>query len=76
MYLAKLGYVVNDIATLMKIAAALVTTHGALSIFSELMSKCTELMGSWARLKELEDRVPELVDETDLLAFPQAIAAE
>lgn len=72
MYLAKLGYVVNDLATLMKIATALVTTHGALSIFSELMSKCTELMGSWARLKKLEDRVPEM----DLLPFPQAIAAE
>jgi ABC-type uncharacterized transport system fused permease/ATPase subunit len=75
MYLAKLGFVANDIATLMKIAAALVTTHGALSIFSELMSKCTELMGSWARLKELEDRVPEVEGVTGLPAFPQAVAA-
>jgi len=76
MYLAKLGYVVNDIATLMKTAAALVTTHGALSIFSELMSKCTELIGSWARLKELEASAPELENEPVLGQFGQAMAAE
>lgn len=76
MYLSKLGYTVGDIATLMKIAVALVTTHGALSIFSELMSKCTELVGSWARLKELEDSVPVWEDMRVLPDFPRIVAAE
>jgi ABC-type uncharacterized transport system fused permease/ATPase subunit len=76
MYLARAGYAVGDIATLMKIAAALVTTHGALSIFSELMPKCTELMGSWARLKELECGMPAAEDVRALHDFPHVVAAE
>jgi ABC-type uncharacterized transport system fused permease/ATPase subunit len=76
MSLARFGYAEGDIATLMKIAVALVTTHGALSIFSELMPKCTELMGSWARLKELEYGTPILDDVRTVHDFPHIVAAE
>jgi len=54
MYLARLGYFVNDLDILMQIAGALTAAHGSVAFLSEVMFKWAEMMSYLRRTDGLE----------------------